>query len=314
MVLFLGKDKRLMWAGLTAASVAVSQRLMSEVRSAVRMAVAGFVLINVTVLSNTVLSNTAMADDVVTSAEKALVTSYQHASKVQQKIDRLDEQTRQDYYEYLYTTQRAKQLEDYNAQLQRLIDSQQQEIEDIKEQLSSLQETEEAALPLLQTMLNTLIAFVERDKPFLSAERSERLSRLNDVLARADVSVAEKYRQVLEAYQIEVEYGRTLEAYSGVLKVEGQPDRDVTFLRLGRVALYYQTSDGQESGQWQTQQQQWQRLDERHDWVVQKGIQMALQQTVPELLELPIGLISELSKLSEHSVATSAMTEKGGAN
>ncbi|MFC3152868.1 DUF3450 domain-containing protein [Litoribrevibacter euphylliae] len=218
----------------------------------------------------------------------ALSKSYQKSSKVQARIDALDEQTRQDYYEYLQTVQRAEQIERYNQQLETLIGSQQSELLDLERQLLSLKETEQAALPLLSDMLSTLTQFVARDLPFLDDERSERLARLTELLARADVSVAEKYRQVLEAYQIEVEYGRTLEAYSGVLAIDGQPDRDVTFLRLGRVGLYYQTSDGQQSGQWDALNKTWNVLDSSQNWSVQKGIQLALKQAVPELLELPI--------------------------
>lgn len=236
------------------------------------------------------MAETSLSSDPVTRSQSLLVDSYRHSADVQQKIDRLDEQTRQDYFEYLHTTQRATQLEAYNAQIKRLIGSQEQEMRDIKDQLTSLQETEETALPLLQTMFDTLKRFVERDLPFLKEERAQRLERLSGLLVKADVSVAEKYRQLLEAYQIEVDYGRTLEAYRGVLEVGGQSGREVTFLRLGRVALYYQTSNGQESGQWRIKQKHWQQLDERHHWVVQKGIQMALQQTVPELLELPLEL------------------------
>jgi len=232
-----------------------------------------------------ILANEAKLSQV----EGTLVKEYKASAKVQARIDALDEATRQDYYDYLYTVKRAKQLEGYNQQLSRLIDSQNDELTDIAKQLASLQDTEEAALPLLNNMMATLTEFIARDLPFLSDERKQRVQRLDDSLTRADLSVAEKYRQVLEAYQIEVEYGRTVEAYSGLLQVEGQPDRDVTFFRLGRVALYYQTSDGQESGQWNRTNKGWDVLPQDQNWAIQKGIQLALQQTVPELLQLPLG-------------------------
>ncbi|GAA3925075.1 DUF3450 domain-containing protein [Litoribacillus peritrichatus] len=221
-------------------------------------------------------------------SQKKLSSSYQVSSKVQARIDALDEQTQQDYYEYVRTEKRAEQIEAYNRQLQTMINSQQQELEDLEQQLVSLTDTEQSALPLLNKMLSTLTAFVDNDLPFLQSERSVRLSRLTKLLDRADVSVAEKYRQVLEAYQIEVEYGRTLEAYSGTLSMANQANRDVTFLRLGRIGLFYQTSDGQQSGQWNADEHRWQALDSSQNWSIQKGIQLALKQTVPELLELPV--------------------------
>lgn len=224
----------------------------------------------------------------VSDLENKLTKSYQTAAKVQERIDGLDDKTRQDYYEYVQTVRQVEQIEKYNKQVQALVVSQQSELEDLQQQLKSLQETEQTALPLLSDMFSTLKRFIERDLPFLMKERLERITRLEGVLSRSDVSVAEKYRQVLEAYQIEVEYGRTLEANTGVLRVSGQADREVTFLRLGRVGLYYQTSDGQQSGQWNASESGWEVLDSSLNWSIQKGIQMALQQTVPELLELPI--------------------------
>lgn len=247
----------------------------------------------------------------LSQVEGTLVKEYKASAKVQARIDALDEATRQDYYDYLYTVKRAKQLEGYNQQLSRLIDSQNEELTDIAKQLASLQDTEEAALPLLNSMLATLTEFVARDLPFLNDERNQRIERLAATLTRADLSVAEKYRQVLEAYQIEVEYGRTVEAYSGLLNIEGQPDRDVTFFRLGRVALYYQTSDGQESGQWDRAVQGWKTLPEDQNWVIQKGIQLALQQTVPELLQLPLGN-ARVSNARPSGSAVESSSEKGG--
>jgi tetratricopeptide (TPR) repeat protein len=214
--------------------------------------------------------------------------SYRSSAKVQAQVEKLDSETRASYYEYLQVVNRAQQIEAYNRQLEALISSQQEELLALEQQLLSLEETEQAALPLLNDMHLSLQQFVMADLPFLTQERNERIQRLEKVLKRADVSVAEKYRQLLEAYQIEVDYGRSLEAYTGTLRINGQPDREVTFLRLGRVALYYQTSDGQQSGQWSSVNSKWLVLDDSLNWSVQKGIQLALQQAVPELLELPI--------------------------
>ena len=69
------------------------------------------------------------------------------------------------------------------------------------------------------------------------------------VTVRVYVAPSEKFRRVMEAYQIEMDYGRTLEAYSGLHTVDGQ-ERDVDFLRVGRTAFIFQTRDGSSLGIW----------------------------------------------------------------
>ena len=64
--------------------------------------------------------------------------------------------------------------------------------------------------------------------------------RLQALLVDPDVSIAELYRRVLEAYQIESEYGRTLEAWRGPLN-DGDQQRVVEFLRGGRLMLFFQS-------------------------------------------------------------------------
>src|SRR4029079_17177747 len=100
-----------------------------------------------------------------------------------------------------------------------------------------------------ERMIQTLEEFVALDIPFLPEERAKRIATLKKVLASGDISISEKYRRVLEAYQIEMEYGRTLDAYTGTLS-EGASARTVQFIRLGRVSLIYQTLDGAETGYW----------------------------------------------------------------
>jgi hypothetical protein len=99
--------------------------------------------------------------------------------------------------------------------------------------------------------------------------------------------VAEKYRRLLEAWQIENEYGRTIEEYSGEMQVGGTT-RIVDFLRIGRVALIYQTRDGELSGAWDQKQQSWVDLGDEYRAEIRAGLRMARKQAAPDLLRLPI--------------------------
>lgn len=136
-------------------------------------------------------------------------------------------------------------------------------------------------------MVEVLGEFIEADLPFLADERADRLASLQDMQARADVSLAEKYRRILEAYQIESDYGRTLEAWRGELPVEGG-SRSVEFLRLGRTMLYYQTLDAHESGWWNPTTHAWEVLDGSARRPIGKAIAIARQQQAPTWLELPV--------------------------
>ena len=91
-------------------------------------------------------------------------------------------------------------------------------------------------------MVITLRDLIEIDVPFLMDERMARLEELEDILFKANFSTAEKFRKIYEAYQIENEYGRTIEAYSGSIDVDGI-NLAAQFFRLGRLNLYYMTPD-----------------------------------------------------------------------
>ena len=119
----------------------------------------------------------------------------------------------------------------------------------IDQQLRDVETTSREVLPLMQRMLDTLGQFVDLDAPFLLDERKNRVAMLETMMPRADVTLSEKYRRIVEAYQVEMDYGRTLEAYEAKLG-DGDDARTVQFLRVGRVALLYQTLDGKETGYW----------------------------------------------------------------
>ena len=121
----------------------------------------------------------------------------------------------------------------------------------------------------------------------------QRVSLLRELMDRSDVSVAEKYRRILEAYQVELDYGRTLEAYREELEVDGTR-ATVEFLRVGRVGLYYQTLDGHQAASTGIAQgQAWVPVKATQRLAIRRALRVASQQAAPELLELPVAAANE---------------------
>ncbi len=104
---------------------------------------------------------------------------------------------------------------------------------------------------------------------------------------RSDANPAEKYRKILEAFEIENEYGRTIEAYEGKLEIEGE-ERTVNFLRLGRVTWLYQTLDRENSAVWSQEQRGWVDLDGDFDSEINTAFRIAKEQAAPNLLTVPM--------------------------
>ena len=146
---------------------------------------------------------------------------------------------------------------------------------------------ERQVAPLLARMIESLDTFIKLDLPFQQEERTERVQFLENTLERSDVSTAEKFRQVMDAYNIEVEYGNTIEAWRGTLILQDKP-REVEFLRVGRIALMYQTLDGTDLGVWNIRERTWAELDGRYRKDFRLGLKVARKQAAPELLTLPI--------------------------
>lgn len=146
----------------------------------------------------------------------------------------------------------------------------------------------ESAVPaLIQAAVARLRQEIENGPPFSLTERKRRIDGLEKLLAEPGVDIAEKYRRVLEAYRAELEYGKTVEAYRDLLRTE-EGERLVDFLSIGRLALYYQTLDGRESGMWDDRDRQWHRLAPRYDRAIALGLRAARKLEPPQLLSLPL--------------------------
>lgn len=209
------------------------------------------------------------------------------AIKSQKKIDGLSDKTQRMLEQYRSASHQSETLAIYNNHLKDLLDSQEKEKNSLTQQLKDIETTQREIVPLILRMLDSLDKFIALDLPFLPEERKKRLNKLKEMAVRADVSNAEKFRRILEAYQIENDYGNTIEAYRADL-TQKSVTSSVDFLRLGRVALYYQRFDGSETGYWDKEQQQWQLLSSDYRNAIRNGLRIARKEAAPDLLTLPI--------------------------
>jgi hypothetical protein len=205
----------------------------------------------------------------------------------QNRINVIDDQTDEMAVQYRATLDTIESLRVYNAQLEKLIASQEEELASLDGQIGNVTQVGREVTPLMLRMVDALATFVAADVPMLTTERSERIANLQVLMDRADVEDSEKYRRIMEAYQIENEYGRTIEVYQDTLSMDGEA-RTLDFLRVGRVALLYQTLDGEEVGAWDQKAREWVELPSSYSDSIRKGIRIARKQLAPDMIRVPV--------------------------
>ena len=171
--------------------------------------------------------------------------------------------------------------------MEKQISNQGIEILDLSDSIDNVTVIERQIMPLMLRMIAALKQFVDLDVPFLEEEREERVANLEELMDVSDVAISEKFRSVIEAYQTENEYGRTIETYKGELTFDDGV-REVEFLKIGRVGLYYQTMDGEDSGIYDKDSEEFVPLDDKYRSQILQGLRIAKKQSAPDLLRLPI--------------------------
>lgn len=208
----------------------------------------------------------------------------QQAAQVQAQINQVDEATDQLISEYRQVLAETDSLRDYNQQMERVVRNQENEIVSINRQLEGLEETNRDVVPLMIEMADALERLVKADMPFRVDERTDRAANIAASLDRSDITNSEKYRLIVEAYQGELEYGRTMETYGGALP-DGQ---NVQFLRVGRTLLFWQSRDGKTTGWWNPNSRRFEQLSDKYRLPVSDGIAIADNQVAPDLISLPV--------------------------
>ena len=227
------------------------------------------------------------AQEVVNQAIDTQVDSSVESAKLQEQINKLDEESKRIYFEYKDTLNEYKSLKNYDDQLSKIVDQQIQEIKSIEEQIESLDDINIDILPLLKRMVESLSKFVSIDIPFLIDERKKRVEDLDQLITRADVTTAEKFRKIFETYQLEADFGRTIESYNGYIEIDND-SKAVEYFRLGRLGLFYRTLDGKETGFWDNTQKKWEHKGSSLDNDIKLALDIANRQSPPNFISLPL--------------------------
>lgn len=223
-------------------------------------------------------------------------STNQASAQSQQKIDRSAEKTLVLRAEIEQLNEEVKNLQIYRNHLQSLVANQEQEMTSLEQQTEEIKRTRQGIVPLMYDMIEGLEEWVAKDKPIRLAARQERIEKLKELMPRADVSDAEKYRRILEAYQIELDYGNKLGTYQAQIALSSAQQVEAEVLYLGRLVLLARSLDGEQFWNWDAKQQSWQAFSDANKSDLNAAYQLAQQQIAPTLLNLPVSLTAAEAK------------------
>ena len=206
------------------------------------------------------------------------------SAQSQDKIDLTERQTDKILNEWKAVSKQVEGLKLYNEQKRIQIKAQLELMDRLDEQLVQVVVMQRQIPPLAQRMLESLESFINLDTPFRIEERTNRIDLVRSSLAKPKVTASEQVRQVLEAYNIEAEYGRKIDTYESTL-TDGTV---VNILVVGRIGMFYQTKDEQSSGRWNNDTNSWDELPGSYRKPIRDGIRMAKKLAPTDMLMMPV--------------------------
>ncbi|WP_028768251.1 DUF3450 domain-containing protein [Shewanella fidelis] len=231
-------------------------------------------------------SNLVIADP-LSDVQNADSKIHTEAAASQKKVDKYFDQAQDMLFEYGSVADERESLKSYNDYVASLVADQEATMKLIQDDINGVDALRQGVVPLMFKMVDALEQFVALDLPFNTEVRTERVENLKKLLNSAEVTLAEKYRLILDAYSIEREYGAAIAVKSGKLELNGK-EVLVDFFNLGRVALYAQSLDGKSAWMYNEETKAWEPLADSHLRELTKGIRIARKQGAPDLFSLPI--------------------------
>ena len=202
----------------------------------------------------------------------------------QEKIDGTEKQTDKIVNEYKVVAKQVEGLKLYNEQKRIQIQAQLDLMDKLDEQLVQVVVMQRQIPPLAGKMLDSLETFIKLDTPFRAEERRARVDLVRSSMSKPKVTASEQVRQVLEAYNIEAEYGRKIDTYEDKLS-DGTV---VNILVIGRIGMFYQTKDERTSGRWDNEVGEWVELPGSYRKPIRDGIRMAKKLAPVDMLLMPV--------------------------
>jgi hypothetical protein len=253
---------------------------MKRCTSSSRRLASAFIAVTATMVTGSVFAQTV--DDVLRADQRRLNLAQQS----QERINTIVEGTRSLEDQYRAINKEIDGLKVYNRLMQAQVEGQSATLEDISLSMDRVDVINRQIFPLMERMIDGLEQSIALDVPFLMDERTDRVVNLKEIMERSDVTVAEKFRKVMEAYQIENDYGNSTEFYTESLTIDGAT-RAFNMLRIGRIGLFFQSDDTKITGRWNNASRQWE-VDNSARNEVRKGLRMARQLIAPELIVVPV--------------------------
>tara|TARA_Y100001968_G_scaffold276806_1_gene271295 strand:+ start:471 stop:1223 length:753 start_codon:yes stop_codon:yes gene_type:complete len=210
--------------------------------------------------------------------------NQQLSATSQDKIDATERQTDKIVNEYKVVSKQVEGLKLYNAQKRIQIQAQLDLMDKLDEQLVQVVVMQRQIPPLAGKMLDSLETFITLDTPFRAEERRARVDLVRSSMSKPKVTASEQVRQVLEAYNIEAEYGRKIDTYEDKLS-DGTV---VNILVIGRIGMFYQTKDERTSGRWDNEVGEWVELPGSYRKPIRDGIRMAKKLAPVDMLLMPV--------------------------
>lgn len=229
----------------------------------------------------------ASAANEVTKLQQADATIQKAAAKSQEKVNTLYSQAQDLVFDYRQVVDDTDNLRAYNDYVATLVADQEAKIAGVQADINGIDKTRQGLVPLMFKMIDTIEEFVSLDLPFEKKEREDRIAFLKEIMVDSNVSTAEKYRKVLEAYQIELDSGRTSQVYQGKENINGT-ELSVDVLQVGRVTLVAQTLDAKQTWVWNKESKGWDELGEEWRRPIRNAIEIVRKDKSPDLIKVPV--------------------------